>query len=541
MALNRTNEATSHVNLTTTDGELIHLPIKWRLKSDHNKLRETIIKQIPSLDVNFGDGKNPIFCAVKLRSDSCEILGVYLRANLGSDAETTQDALALQTAVEMISHDIHTVAKREARFRVRVMNSILDRVKEEDPNVPIAFLSRDGGALEHPMYVEFSEKSAKATQLHSGYEFTIFRDDDYIMLTAANSRTGYCNWIRLSIEKLAGSTGRFNKARISIALREGMGLKRSRTGPALSSVQKRMTEDKSEGTEELFSRLGMGLKLSSFNYEITGLKPGGGGKLEIRAREDHAQFWDHITPILLHLCLAKLDPDLRSETKVIRSGGSRRRTGNRRRRSAGRLLQWGRDDVRYISNTDPGEGGTRARHWVNSHIREVKLTRQSTIQDYRKRGFVIKTHEGKTVGYRMIRGHFRGVGELNWDGTYRFGKSASYYSAKAIRWLRHIESSTGVTIQHAERGGEFRIPLSNGYIQVDGYCPEKNTIYEFHGDVFHGNPNKFDEHYHCHPYDKTVTAGELLEKTLQREEVIRQLGFKLVTMWESDWDAIEQE
>lgn len=30
--------------------------------------------------------------------------------------------------------------------------------------------------------------------------------------------------------------------------------------------------------------------------------------------------------------------------------------------------------------------------------------------------------------------------------------------------------------------------------------------------------------------------GELYERTMRREAVIRELGFELVTMWESDYD-----
>ena len=28
--------------------------------------------------------------------------------------------------------------------------------------------------------------------------------------------------------------------------------------------------------------------------------------------------------------------------------------------------------------------------------------------------------------------------------------------------------------------------------KVDGYCYETNTVYEFHGDYWHGNPIVFD-------------------------------------------------
>ena len=34
------------------------------------------------------------------------------------------------------------------------------------------------------------------------------------------------------------------------------------------------------------------------------------------------------------------------------------------------------------------------------------------------------------------------------------------------------------------------------------------------------------------------TFGELYQKTLEREQLIRDMGFNLVVMWESDWNKI---
>jgi hypothetical protein len=45
----------------------------------------------------------------------------------------------------------------------------------------------------------------------------------------------------------------------------------------------------------------------------------------------------------------------------------------------------------------------------------------------------------------------------------------------------------------------------------------------------------------CHPFDKEVTAGELFQKTIDREEIICGFGFNLVSIWEKDWDKFEKE
>jgi hypothetical protein len=69
--------------------------------------------------------------------------------------------------------------------------------------------------------------------------------------------------------------------------------------------------------------------------------------------------------------------------------------------------------------------------------------------------------------------------------------------------------------------------------KVDGYDPETNTVYEFHGDFWHGNPNKFNPD-DINPKTKT-TYRHLYEKTLEKEQTIIANGYNLVSIWESDF------
>lgn len=93
-----------------------------------------------------------------------------------------------------------------------------------------------------------------------------------------------------------------------------------------------------------------------------------------------------------------------------------------------------------------------------------------------------------------------------------------------------------VNIQHAGNGGEYRIP--NTCMSADGYCSETNTIYEFDGDVFHGNPNIYGPTDKCHPFNKTTTAEQLYNDTLTKHNRLRNMGFTLVTIWESDFNLM---
>lgn len=114
-------------------------------------------------------------------------------------------------------------------------------------------------------------------------------------------------------------------------------------------------------------------------------------------------------------------------------------------------------------------------------------------------------------------------------------RSSVRYSYMCITWLDEIAQRDNIHIQHALNGGEYKIPGTN--FRADGYCAETNTVYEFHGDVFHGNPAVFKSDEQCHPFNE-ITAGELYQNTILRENTIKQLGYSLVVMWESDYNIM---
>lgn len=79
---------------------------------------------------------------------------------------------------------------------------------------------------------------------------------------------------------------------------------------------------------------------------------------------------------------------------------------------------------------------------------------------------------------------------------------------------------------------QFRIDFNNTFFKVDGYDKDSNTIYEFLGDYFHGNLEKFN------PLSKTYygkTMEYLNEKTFDRLNIIKSLGYNVKYVWESDY------
>ncbi|MGZ8924656.1 MAG: DUF7487 domain-containing protein [Nitrososphaeraceae archaeon] len=107
-----------------------------------------------------------------------------------------------------------------------------------------------------------------------------------------------------------------------------------------------------------------------------------------------------------------------------------------------------------------------------------------------------------------------------------------FYSYKCIQWLEQIIKEERIYIQHAGNEGEFKIPGTR--YKADGYCSETNTIYEFHGDYWHGNPNVYSSDELNSTTGKTM--GELYQKTLEKEETIKTLGYNLIVIWEQQFN-----
>ena len=124
-------------------------------------------------------------------------------------------------------------------------------------------------------------------------------------------------------------------------------------------------------------------------------------------------------------------------------------------------------------------------------------------------------------------------GHLNGKNGCR--KCRPNYSKKQIEWLNFISKLKNISIQHAENGNEYLI--LNTRFHADGYCKETNTIYEFHGDLWHGNPKLYDKNNISY---FGIKYGELYEKTLEREQLIKDLGYNLVVIWEYDWNKINK-
>jgi hypothetical protein len=111
-------------------------------------------------------------------------------------------------------------------------------------------------------------------------------------------------------------------------------------------------------------------------------------------------------------------------------------------------------------------------------------------------------------------------------------KCVANYSKQQIQWLNYCSISRP-GIVHAEYSGEYKIP-GTGFM-ADGFHADTNTVYEYQGDFWHGNPSVFNP-LDINPRTNT-TYGFLFERTQKKIEDIKRRGYNVVEVWEREWET----
>lgn len=73
-----------------------------------------------------------------------------------------------------------------------------------------------------------------------------------------------------------------------------------------------------------------------------------------------------------------------------------------------------------------------------------------------------------------------------------------------------------------------------GY-SLDFFCPATNKIIEFNGDFYHANPDKFLPESRINKFGVIHTAAEIWERDSQRMEVLKELGYTILVIWEHEY------
>lgn len=101
------------------------------------------------------------------------------------------------------------------------------------------------------------------------------------------------------------------------------------------------------------------------------------------------------------------------------------------------------------------------------------------------------------------------------------------HSRPELEWLSYHR------IPNTANTRQVKIYIDGVLYKVDGYIRETNTIYEFWGDYWHGNPAVFKSDKINTKCKKTF--GELYRLTMIKRDNILKAGYNLIDIWESDW------
>lgn len=77
------------------------------------------------------------------------------------------------------------------------------------------------------------------------------------------------------------------------------------------------------------------------------------------------------------------------------------------------------------------------------------------------------------------------------------------------------------------------IKINGNIYHVDALDNENKIIYEFYGDYWHGNPIKFQKNNVNKSNNKKF--GDLYNKTILRENILKENGYTIISIWESDF------
>lgn len=94
-------------------------------------------------------------------------------------------------------------------------------------------------------------------------------------------------------------------------------------------------------------------------------------------------------------------------------------------------------------------------------------------------------------------------------------------------------------IPNDKKHREVSIKINGVNFKPDGFDKKTMTIYEFNGDYWHGNPIKFKKNK-INP-SVGVKFGFLFEKTKVKQKIFTKAGYKVVDIWESEWDKLQNK
>jgi len=102
--------------------------------------------------------------------------------------------------------------------------------------------------------------------------------------------------------------------------------------------------------------------------------------------------------------------------------------------------------------------------------------------------------------------------------------------------LESYDISEKDKIYFATHNKEFKLEKEEGGVWLYDFTDTINKkIIEFHGDMYHGNPKKYNSTDYPHPFRKNITAQDMWGKDKRKLDIAIKNGFEVIVIWDSEY------
>jgi len=134
------------------------------------------------------------------------------------------------------------------------------------------------------------------------------------------------------------------------------------------------------------------------------------------------------------------------------------------------------------------------------------------------------------LDYKCPKGHlgFMTYSQFQQGNDCPICSETSSVSKVSQKWLDCLGLAKEMGISR-----EANLQIGDHRFKVDGFDSKTSTVYEFLGDYWHGNPEKFKPQ----ELNKRAgrTFGQLYQETLERIKILEEAGYKVIYIWEQDF------
>jgi len=131
---------------------------------------------------------------------------------------------------------------------------------------------------------------------------------------------------------------------------------------------------------------------------------------------------------------------------------------------------------------------------------------------------------GKEEGLRRYRSYVEG-----------HQKGFSDVASNLFKQIESLMNTDKVSFLYLPKNSELLLEKIGGFYKYDFCIPELKFIIEFNGDIFHGNPQLFNESDCPNPFDRTLTAKQMWSNDKEKIDLAKSKGFEVMVIWERDY------